>query len=116
LKQQSAATYEAYKSESKNSFLIFPEIQGLDGAKKAALINKPEAELTPKEKMEKPLVIAANLEGGRKALKVTAAIPLTMAVLYLGLILYFKAKGGYRTVHIEGTGAAAHEEPEIAKT
>jgi MFS family permease len=116
LKQQSAATYEAYKSDSKNSFLIFPEIQGLDGAKKAALISKPEAELTPKEKMEKPLVVAANLEGGRKALKVTAAIPLTMAVLYLGLILYFKAKGGYRTVHIEGTGAAAHEEPEIAKT
>jgi hypothetical protein len=50
------------------------------------------------------------------ALKVTAAIPLLMAVLYLGLILYFKAKGGYRPVHLEGTGAAAREEPEVAST
>jgi hypothetical protein len=49
-------------------------------------------------------------------LKVTAAIPLAMAVLYLGLILYFKAKGGYRAVHLEGTGASAHEEPEPAKS
>jgi MFS family permease len=116
LKEKSAATYDAYKSETKNRFLVFPEIQGLDGAKKAALLSKPEAELTPKERMEKPLVVAANLEGGRMALKVTAAIPLAMAVLYLGLILYFKAKGGYRPVHLEGTGAAAREEPEVAST
>jgi MFS family permease len=116
LKQQSAATYDAYKSSTTNRFLVFPEIQGLDGAKKAALLGKPEAELTPQERTDKPLVVAANLEGGRMALKVTAIIPLVMAVLYLCLILYFKARGGYRPVHLEGTGAAAREEPEVAST
>ena len=116
LKQKSAATYEAYKSSTTNHFLVFPAIQGLDGAKKAALLSKPDDQLSAQEKTDKPLVQAANLQGGRMALKVTAAIPLTMAVLYLCLILYFKAKGGYRTVHLEGTGAEAHEEPETAKT
>jgi MFS family permease len=114
LKGKSVVAYNTYKSETKNSFLIFPAIQGLDGAKKAALLGKPDAQLTPQEKTDKPLVVAANLEGGRMALKVTAAVPLTMAVLYLGLILYFKSKGGYRTVHLEGSGKAAHEEPEQA--
>jgi len=114
LKGKSEAAYNTYKSDTKNSFLLFPEIQGLDGAKKAALLGKSDAQLTPQEKVDKPLVVAANMEGGRMALKVTAAIPLTMAVLYLGLILYFKSKGGYRTVHLEGSGKAAHEEPEGA--
>jgi len=39
----------------------------------------------------------------------TAAIPATMAVLYLVLILYFKAKGGYKAVHIIGVGKEAEE-------
>lgn len=115
LKSKSAATYDAYKSDTKNQFLFFPEIQGLDGSKKAALLSKPDAQLSAQEKSDKPLIAAANLEGGRMALKVTAAIPLAMAVCYLILILYFKAKGGYRPVHLEGTGAAAREEPETAK-
>jgi len=109
LRDQSAPTYEAYRSETKNSFLFFPAIQGLDGSKKAALLTKPEASLTPQELKDKPLVTAAHMEGGRMALKVTAAVPLAMAVIYLLLILYFKAKGGYKTVHIVGAGAAAQE-------
>jgi MFS family permease len=116
LKAKSVAAYDTYKSDTKNHFLFFPEIQGLDGAKKAALLGKSDDQLSPQEKIDKPLVAAAHLEGGRKALKVTAAIPLTMAVLYLGLILYFKAKGGYRPVHLEGTGKATREEPEIARS
>jgi hypothetical protein len=115
LKSKSEAAYNTYKSETKNRFLLFPEIQGLDGAKKAALLSKTDEQLSPQEKIDKPLIAAANLEGGRMALKVTAAIPLAMAVLYLGLILYFKAKGGYRPVHLEGTGKETREEPEIAK-
>lgn len=116
LKEQSQSTYMEYRSDTTNQFLFFPEIQGLDGAKKAALLAKPEATLTPDEQSEKQLVSAANLEGGRMALKVTAAIPLTMAVCYLILILYFRSKGGYRAVHLEGTGSATREEPEVAKT
>ena len=43
------------------------------------------------------------------SLKRTAVIPLLMAIGYLLLILYFKAKGGYKQVHIEGTGKEAKE-------
>ena len=40
-----------------------------------------------------------------------ALVPLAMAVGYLLLILYFRTKGGYKQVHIEGTGQGAHEVP-----
>ncbi len=111
LKEKSPAAYEVYKSDTKNSFLFFPEIQGLDGTKKGALLAKADDKMTPEEKAAKPIVVAANLEGGRMALKVTAVVPLTMAVLYLLLIFYFKSKGGYKQVHIEGSG---HDAKEVA--
>ncbi|MGC4003533.1 MAG: hypothetical protein QM811_10520 [Pirellulales bacterium] len=38
--------------------------------------------------------------GGRMALKWTAAVPATMAVGYLLLILYFRATGGYKQEHL----------------
>lgn len=116
LQSKSEAAYATYKSDTTNHFLFFPAIQGLDGTKKAALLGKAEADLTPQEKIDKPLISDANLEGGRMALKVTAAIPLTMAVCFLILLFYFKAKGGYRTVHLEGSGSAAREEPETVKS
>jgi MFS family permease len=50
---------------------------------------------------DRPFVDEAGLFGGRMALKWTAVVPATMAVLYLGLILYFRTQGGYRRVTIE---------------
>lgn len=41
------------------------------------------------------------LVGSRMALKWTALVPATMAVLYLFLIIYFRLQGGYRPVHID---------------
>lgn len=49
----------------------------------------------------------ANIYGGQLALRDTAYIHLTMTLFFLGLVLYFKSKGGYQQVHIE-------EEPAIA--
>ncbi len=66
---------------------------------------KPDAELT---ETEKP-VRAAVIYGGRMSLKWTALVPLTMAVVYLLLILYFRAIGGYRQVHIESAGRQGTE-------
>ena len=40
------------------------------------------------------------------ALKLTAYVPATMAVCYLLLILYFKARGGYKAVNVEQEIAA----------
>ena len=57
---------------------------------------------------DKALVTEANLHGGRTALKLTSFVPLTMAVFYLLLILYFKAKGGYKAVHVDGAAPSGH--------
>jgi len=50
---------------------------------------------------DKPVVQEAGLYGGRMALKLTSFVPALMAVLYLILILYFKAKGGYKQIKIQ---------------
>ncbi|MEO8427003.1 MAG: MFS transporter [Verrucomicrobiota bacterium] len=98
LEETAPAVYGQYKSDTRNSFLLFPVIQGLDGTKVGAVRAKPADARTPEE----TLVHNADLHGGRMALKITAAIPAIMAVLYLLLILYFKATGGYKQIHLEG--------------
>lgn len=50
---------------------------------------------------DKPLVLGASLYGGRMALRLTAIVPATMAVIYFLLILYYKARGGYQQVHLD---------------
>lgn len=47
----------------------------------------------------------AVLHGGRMALNMTSYVPALMAVIYLLLILYFKATGGYKAVHIDSPEA-----------
>jgi hypothetical protein len=44
------------------------------------------------------------IHGGRKALQITAAVPATMAVCYLILVLYFMMKGGYKAIHLDSSG------------
>ncbi len=48
-----------------------------------------------------PAVKSSNLNGGRKALELTAYVPAAMAVGFLILLLYFKATGGYRVISLE---------------
>ena len=38
--------------------------------------------------------------GDRRTLKADAFIPATMALIYLGILLYFKAIGGYKPVRL----------------
>jgi MFS family permease len=61
-------------------------------------------------KTDQSLVDAASLYGGRMALQLTAAVPATMALLYLLLIIYFRMRGGYTKEvvgHKPGDAAAA---------
>jgi hypothetical protein len=44
----------------------------------------------------------AKLFGARRALLYTAAVPATMAIGFLLLILIFRLQGGYKQVHIDG--------------
>lgn len=43
----------------------------------------------------------ASIAGDRKTLKADSLIPLVMAVIFLGLMLYFKSIGGYKPLTIE---------------
>ena len=48
-----------------------------------------------------PAVKTSNLNGGRKALQLTAYIPAAMAVGFLILLIYYKAIGGYKVLTLE---------------
>ena len=58
--------------------------------------------LTVQEQADRGPVLGAEIYGGRMALKLTAAVPATMAIGYLILVLYFRAKGGYRVEVLHG--------------
>ena len=81
-----------------SKFFVF-EAGALDGKKMGAIKEKQGAgeELTDAE----AAAAAASIEGDRKTLRADAFIPAIMAVIFLLLIFYFKAKGGYRPLKIE---------------
>ena len=60
----------------------------------------PQAALDKLTETERQ-VHAASIDGDRKTLVADAAIPATMAVIYLLLLFYFKAVGGYKPVEID---------------
>ncbi len=126
LQTSAAETYDRYKAGAESSFFGFKTV-GLDGAKVGVLEDggkelQRAGELLAKEnktdenqaklaawwetakasaETDKKPVQDAGIHGGKMALKLTAYVPATMAVLYLLLMLYFKARGGYKAVHIE---------------
>jgi hypothetical protein len=122
LKSANPVVYEAYKAPQPTKFLNLESTAayGLDGkkfgdveAKLAAardeVINAggdPTAalqKLTPEELV----VHESGIAGDRKTLKTDSFIPATMALIYLGLLLYFKSIGGYKPVHIKAEESAA---------
>jgi hypothetical protein len=74
-----------------------------------ALAHWWETEGAPNISTDKGPVDRAGLEGGRMALLLTAAVPATMAVLYLLLIGYFKLQGGYKKEVVLTTAAPGSE-------
>jgi len=56
----------------------------------------------PNVDSDKPLVEEASTFGGRMALKWTAVVPLTMAIGYILIALYFRAMGGYKQEVLHG--------------
>src|SRR4029079_4771194 len=92
--------YQQVKSNEVNRFLFFPPVEGLDGAKVAALSAEGSAESTAAS----AAIAQATSYGRQRALKITAGIPATMAVGYLILLVYFRAIGGYKLVEIGPSG------------
>ncbi|HBE70748.1 MAG TPA: MFS transporter [Planctomycetaceae bacterium] len=127
LEENAPEAYERYSVAEPGGFMFLPKIKGLDGAKVGVLEDKGKTLASdgealaargesdenhaalagwwetaqPASEADAAPVKSATLEGGRMALKITAAVPALMAVLYLLLILYFKATGGYKASHVE---------------
>jgi MFS family permease len=100
LRAEQPSLYEQVESKTENHFLFFKPVRGFDGTEKERLAaESPE---------QGKLIEQASEYGGEEALKVTAAIPATMAVLYFLLLVYFRATGGYKLVEI-GPGGQPRE-------
>ena len=95
LQATAPAVYEANKAGKPSSFLFFSEVTGLDGTKLEAA-KKAESPST-----EQKAMVASSIQGDRATLKVDSYIPLTMAAIYLLLMLYFRSIGGYRALKLE---------------
>jgi MFS family permease len=91
--------YEQYKAPVPSRFLFLAETTGLDGTMLSA------AQMAATKTPEQQIVSEASIAGDRETLKADAFIPATMAVIYLLLLFYFKAIGGYKPVHIDAADA-----------
>lgn len=115
LQKTNAATFAEYKAAEPSKFLNleFTAATGLDGKKLGEVndkLTKARAEIAkaggdPATAVEKLTpaeheVQASSITGDRNTLKTDALIPGAMAVIYLGLLVYFKAIGGYKPVHL----------------
>jgi MFS family permease len=115
LRESSPELFETYKAEKPSEFLMFPETTPLDGKKLGAVQQKlndarvelaksdeadPQAALNTLSEDERA-VIEASIEGDRRTLVTDSLIPATMAVIYLGMMLYFTSIGGYKPVRID---------------
>jgi MFS family permease len=140
LKEKDKAVFDKFAAKEDNVFLGI-HTRGLDGSKVGKLKEQREsfdkAIAAAKESKDQAKIAAAEnelktwqetedgkamtsieqaqLHGGRMALTLTAAVPATMAVLYLLLMLYFKFTGGYKRVDL-GTDvpSANGGEPALA--
>lgn len=121
LRQADPAVFESHKAETPSKFLFFAQTTGLDGKKLGTVqesLSKARAELLqagnkdPKAALERltaaeRAVYEASIKGDRKTLVADSFIPATMALIYLGILIYFRAIGGYKPVHIGETESAA---------
>lgn len=104
LNQANPAAYAEYKSATPSKFLVFKEVNGLDGAKLGAAkaaVGAGTADAKQKAVHE------ADMKGDRRTLKADSVIPAIMAGIYLLLLLYFKAIGGYKVIHLNGETKSA---------
>ncbi|MBI5773991.1 MAG: MFS transporter [Verrucomicrobia bacterium] len=102
LQKSNPAAHAEFKAEKPSKFLAFEPRHGLDGTKLGEAQKAEAAKRTPSQKA----AAEASIAGDRRTLVADSAIPAMMAILYLGILLYFKSIGGYKAVHLEGTAGA----------
>ncbi len=111
LEKANPAIYAQYKAQKSSEWFGFKAVYGIDGQKLGKISDtlRQLREKNPDAKIdqlpaEQRTVAEASMTGDRHTLKADSFIPATMAIIYLLILLYFKAIGGYRPVHIEGMG------------
>jgi MFS family permease len=106
LKQSSVSLYENYKADSSKNFLGLGRVSGLSGVKVDEVKRKAqEFEKNPSAGAltdDEQKILDVNMQAGRKVLRATAYVPAAMAVGYLLLVLYFRARGGYKVEVLHG--------------
>ncbi|MEZ6128834.1 MAG: MFS transporter [Planctomycetaceae bacterium] len=90
LQEVDADLYAQYRAAEPSKFLFFEPMPGLDG-KKVGEIGDAPSEAEQK-------VLDASITGDRRTLVADSYIPATMAVIFLMLLIYFKAIGGYKPI------------------
>lgn len=100
LQQSNPAAYAQAKAAAPSKFLFFAPVDAIDG--KTLADAKAAKEKTPAQ----VAIVAADQTGDRRTLKADAVIPATMAVIYLGILLYFKTIGGYKPLRLAETEGA----------
>jgi MFS family permease len=117
LKKVDEKAFDQYKAEKPSKFppfteilpSVFPAAPGLDGKKLGEVQDKQKKLLEQKGDAKSALaemsaeeraVLESSIAGDRKTLVADSFIPAAMAVIYLGLLIYFAAIGGYKPVHI----------------
>ncbi|TWU48034.1 MFS transporter [Rubripirellula reticaptiva] len=133
IQENNPETFARVKAPNENKFLVFPAITGIDGAKAGMIADNGASILSDVEIAGDAIdgeafaglreqakwwnenkefaaedagpVGEATLYGSRMAIRMTAIVPAAMAVLYLILLLGFKApKSGH---HVDALGESA---------
>jgi hypothetical protein len=96
LSKDAPAVYEAAKASTVSNYLFLEPVTAVDGVKLEAAKKAGDAGTA-----DQKAIVKANQQGDRATLKADSYIPLSMAIIYLLLLFYFKKIGGYRALKIE---------------
>jgi hypothetical protein len=99
MRQVDAQMAEQFKAESPSTFLNIGStaVYGLNGK----AVEEARAVKVDERSETQAKLVTASEEGDRKALRIDSFIPATMALIYLGLLFYYKGIGGYRPLRID---------------
>jgi MFS family permease len=95
LQESNPAIYAEVKAAEPSGFVFLDKVYAIDGTK---LAEAKEAENPTQGQKD---IVAADQQGDRATLKADSYIPLAMAIIYIGIMLYFKSTGGYKVVKID---------------
>jgi hypothetical protein len=95
LQQTNPAAYQTVKAAAPSKFLFLDPVNAIDGTKLA------EAKEAKAPTDAQKAIVLADQTGDRMTLKADSYIPLAMAIIFLGVLLYFKSIGGYKVLKLE---------------